>query len=155
MLHVGVGRYHPGLRGLGLSYRDAETALALGRRYLPDRGVYALDALGLGAWVGGVDDETRTDLAHRLIAPIADCPELLETLEAFFAENAAPLAVASRLSIHRNTLSYRLERIHRLTGLDPHRFDDAVQLRLAMLLRRRGCADAQDPELRPRLLLGS
>jgi carbohydrate diacid regulator len=154
-LNVAVGRYHSGLRGLGLSYRDAYTALSLGRRYLPGRSVYALDELGLGAWVGPVDEDTRTDLAYRLVAPIAGCPELLDTLDAFFAENGSPLAAASRLSIHRNTLSYRLDRIHRLTGLDPHRFDDAVQLRLAMLLRRRACADAQDPHAAHRLPLGT
>ena len=41
----------------------------------------------------------------------------------------------NRLSIHRNTLSYRLDKIASLTGLDPRRFDDAVQIRLAVVLR--------------------
>ncbi|MCY7322639.1 MAG: helix-turn-helix domain-containing protein, partial [Phormidesmis sp. CAN_BIN36] len=37
--------------------------------------------------------------------------------------------------IHRNTLSYRLDKITSLTGLNPRQFDDAVQIRLALLLR--------------------
>jgi carbohydrate diacid regulator len=60
---IGVGRYHPGLPGLGLSYRDARAALALGPRYAPGRTVYALDEIGLGAWIGAFDETTRVDLA--------------------------------------------------------------------------------------------
>jgi carbohydrate diacid regulator len=136
-LEVGVGRYHPGLRGLGLSYRDARTALLVGHQYVPDRSVHALDELGVGAWVGVLDERTRMDLAARLIAPLDGCVDLLQTIEVFFAENSVSSAVATRLAIHRNTLAYRLERVRQLTGLDPHRLDDAIQLRLAMLIRQR------------------
>ena len=44
-------------------------------------------------------------------------------------------STAYRLGIHRNTLNYRLDKVATLTGLDPHRFDDAVQIRLALELR--------------------
>ena len=54
----------------------------------------------------------------------------------FFAENCCPSSTASQLCIHRNTLSYRLDKIKLLTGLDPRQFDDAVQIRLALLLRK-------------------
>jgi carbohydrate diacid regulator len=36
--------------------------------------------------------------------------------------------------VHRNTVRFRLEKIALLTGLDPRHFDDAVQIRLALLL---------------------
>ena len=48
---------------------------------------------------------------------------------------SCPSSTANRLFIHRNTLSYRLDKIASLTGLDPRRFDDAVQIRLAVVLR--------------------
>jgi carbohydrate diacid regulator len=141
---VGVGRHHAGLIGLGQSYRDAQAALVLGNLYQPGKPVYALDEIGLGAWVGLVDDGMRVDLASRLVAPLEGNADLLNTLDAFFAANTSPSATASRLAIHRNTLGYRLDRISHLTGLDPRRFDDAVQLRLALLLRRQSCANAQE-----------
>jgi carbohydrate diacid regulator len=53
----------------------------------------------------------------------------------FFEENCSPSLSSRRLSIHRNTLSYRLDKITSLTGLDPRQFDQAVQIRLALLLR--------------------
>jgi carbohydrate diacid regulator len=132
---LGVGRYHPGLSGLSRSYQDARAALSLGRRYLPARSVYALDELGLAAWVGIVDEPTRIDLASLLVGPLDARADLLETLDVFFHENGSAASSATRLTIHRNTLAYRLDRVLQLTGLDPRRFDDAVQLRLALLLR--------------------
>jgi carbohydrate diacid regulator len=85
--------------------------------------------------VGVSDEATKVDLATHLLSPIAHESELLQTLESFFAHDCSPTSTAKSLSIHRNTLGYRLEKITLLTGLDPRRFDDAVQMRLALTLR--------------------
>ncbi|MFN8485904.1 MAG: helix-turn-helix domain-containing protein [Anaerolineae bacterium] len=132
---IGIGRYHPGLRGLTSSYADACAARSLGHRFHGGSGVYCLDELGIPAFVGVSDEETKVDLAQYLLSPLDHEPDLLETLDAFFAENCVPSLTAQRLTIHRNTLAYRLEKIASLTGLDPRKFDEAVQIRLALLLR--------------------
>lgn len=132
---VGIGRYHPGIRGLARSYQDALAALSLGQRFHGPNQVHCLDGLGSAAFVGVSDERTKIDLAMHLLSPLDHEPELLETLDVFFDENLCPSPTASRLSIHRNTLSYRLEKIAALVGLDPRRFDDAVQIHLALLLR--------------------
>jgi carbohydrate diacid regulator len=134
-INVGIGRYHPGLRGLACSYEDARAALCLGRRFHGHNQVHCLDGLGIAAFVGVSDERTKVDLATHLLSPLDHEPELLETLDAFFAEDCCPSSTANRLSIHRNTLSYRLDKITSLTGLDPRRFDEAVQIRLAVVLR--------------------
>ena len=67
--------------------------------------------------------------------PTIDPNELVETLEIFFEQDCCPSQTANALIIHRNTLSYRLDKITSLTGLDVREFDDAVQVRLALLLR--------------------
>ena len=134
-VNMGLGRYHPGVRGLAHSYQDARAALSLGRRFHGQNGVYCLDALGIAAFVGLSDERTKIELATYLLSPLDHEPELLETLGAFFAADCSPSATAQRLAIHRNTLAYRLDKITSLTGLDPRRFDDAVQIRLALVLR--------------------
>jgi carbohydrate diacid regulator len=91
--------------------------------------------LGIAAFVGVADESTKVDLAKYLLSPLDHEPELLATLDAFFVENCCPSSTAKRLSIHRNTLSYRLDKIFSLTGLDPRTFDDAVQMRLSLVLR--------------------
>lgn len=135
-ISIGIGRYHPGMRGLAQSYQDARAALSLGCRFLDRNQVHCLDRLGIAAFIGVADEQTKIELATYLLSPLNHEPELLTTLDTFFSEDCCPSSTASRLSIHRNTLSYRLDKITSLTGLDPRRFDDAVQIRLALLMRR-------------------
>ena len=134
-INIGLGRYHPGLTGLADSYADAQTALSLGRRFHKNKRIHWLAELGVVAFVGISDEETKLELAEHLLSPLNEEPELLQTLEQFFAEDCSLSLAAAGLSIHRNTLSYRLDKITSLTGLDPRRFDDAVQIRLALMLR--------------------
>ncbi|HEV2106840.1 MAG TPA: helix-turn-helix domain-containing protein [Thermomicrobiales bacterium] len=149
-VNIGIGRYHPGVRGFSRSFEDARAALSLGGRFKGQNQVHCLDGLGLAAFVGVADERTKIDLATYLLSPLDHEPELLESLEVFFREDCCPSSVAKQLSIHRNTLSYRLDKVKSLTGLDPHRFDDAVQIRLAFVLRalagpEADCADAHEP----------
>jgi len=132
---VGIGRHHAGLAGLARSAQDARAALSLGRQLgLPGR-VFCLDDLGAAAFVGIADERTKLELAVRLLGPLDPEPDLLVTLKTFFDQNCCPSTTANALAIHRNTLSYRLDKVTSLTGLDPRRFDDAIQMRLALLLR--------------------
>jgi carbohydrate diacid regulator len=133
--YISIGRFHRGLKGLARSYDDARAALALGRRFNPDQRVYCLDELSIYAFVGVSDQMTKVDLALHLLSPLHEESELLETLNVFFAVDGCPSQAASKLSIHRNTVAYRLSRVASLTGLDPRRFDEGVQLRLALILR--------------------
>ena len=134
-INLGIGRYHPGVRGLARSYEDALAALSLGRRFQGPNKVHCLDALGVAAFVGVADEQTKVELATFLLSPLDHEPELLGTLQAFFEADCCPSASASRLAIHRNTLTYRFDKIASLTGLDPRKFDEAVQIRLALVLR--------------------
>jgi carbohydrate diacid regulator len=134
-VNIGIGRYHPGLKGLARSYEDAHIALSLGTRLQGGDRIHCLGEMGIAAFVGIADEATKIDLAKYLLSPLNHETELLVTLNTFFSENCCPSSTAKRLSIHRNTLSYRLDKIASLTGLEPRRFDDAVQMRLSLLLR--------------------
>src|SRR5205085_2426723 len=97
--------------------------------YIGDGAVAVLKASapqGVAAFIGVGDEQTKLDLARQLLLPLAGEPELVKTVQIFFAENCMPSQAAARLVIHRNTLTLRLNKIHSLTGLDPRRFDDAM-----------------------------
>jgi carbohydrate diacid regulator len=134
-INIGIGRYHPGIAGLAHSYADARAALSLGKRFHGDNRVHSLDGLGIVAFAGLTDKATKVSLAGHLLSPLDHEPSLVRTLEAFFDADCVPSATARALGIHRNTLSYRLDKIGTLTGLDPRRFDDAVQMRVALIIR--------------------
>ena len=62
-------------------------------------------------------------------------PELEETLREWLRSPSGPGEVARRLGIHRNTLSYRLEKIGELGSFDPKDPSDIFTLTMSLLLR--------------------
>jgi carbohydrate diacid regulator len=132
---IRIGRYYPSIKGLARSYEDARAALLLGSRLQKSDCVHCLSELGIAAFVGIADEVTKLELAQYLLSPLDYEPDLLTTINTFFAENCCSSASARQLYIHRNTLNYRLDKIASLTGLDPRNFDDAVQIRVSLLLR--------------------
>lgn len=136
LINIGIGRYHPGIAGLSRSYEDARAALSLGSRLQGHHRVHCLAELGIAAFVGVADETTKIELAKYLLSPLDHEPELLATIDTFFTQSCCSSSTAKQLYIHRNTLSYRLDKIASLTGLDPRKFDDAVQIRLSLLLRK-------------------
>ncbi|PLR99246.1 CdaR family transcriptional regulator [Bacillus sp. T33-2] len=61
--------------------------------------------------------------------------ELIKTLQVYLSCNLNANETASRLIIHRNTLNYRLSRIHKITGKDPKNILELVEL-IFMLVNR-------------------
>jgi carbohydrate diacid regulator len=118
---VGVGNYHPGLAGLRQSYQEALSAI-------DDFGVVA-------PLLSGVD-ENNIYFSRELLDRLGENTEIIQTLESFFNYDMSLTRTADELKIHRNTLVYRLDRITDTLGLDPRHFDDAVQIKLAILFTR-------------------
>ena len=58
--------------------------------------------------------------------------ELVPTLETFLERNCATGAAAAALFVHRHTITYRLERVRELTGLDPAQSEDRERLGLGL-----------------------
>jgi DNA-binding PucR family transcriptional regulator len=57
-------------------------------------------------------------------------------MEEFFKHNLNLTNTADALKIHRNTLIYRLDKITSIINLDPRFFQEAVQIYLALLIKR-------------------
>jgi purine catabolism regulator len=145
---IGVGRHHNGIAGLGLSYREAEQALAIGRALLGgDRSVH-FEHLGVQRLLFQLRDNPELasfydDLLGKLQAhDERQGAELVNTLEAFFECHGNHVRTAQRLHLHRNTLLYRLDRARTVLGVD---LDDAetrlalqVALKIGRVIGRRG-----------------
>lgn len=145
---IGVGRHHPGISGLALSFREAEQALAIGRALLGgDRSVH-FEHLGVQRLLFQLRDNPELasfydDLLGKLQAhDERQGAELVNTLEAFFGCHGNHVRTAQRLHLHRNTLLYRLDRAKSVLGVD---LDDAetrlalqVALKIGRVIGRRG-----------------
>ena len=73
--------------------------------------------------------------------------DLVRTLRVFFASGANVSRAADRLLLHRNSMTYRLERVTELTGLDlkDHRVRLAMQLGLLAIEERSKNAEDEYP----------
>lgn len=61
--------------------------------------------------------------------------ELIQTAEEFLENSLNVSETARKLYLHRNTLTYRLDKIENETGLNIRKFSDAVVFRLIVLLK--------------------
>ena len=60
--------------------------------------------------------------------------EMLTTVNKFFENNLNVSETSRQLFIHRNTLIYRIEKLQKATGLDMRVFDDALTLKIALMV---------------------
>ncbi|ATY85539.1 hypothetical protein CVV65_11895 [Kyrpidia spormannii] len=142
---VGVGRLTEGWLDWPLRRREAEEALGLGRVLHPGRRVYRYEDL---AWERFLAALPRTEALRYSRGVLKDALQqyafIEETVRAMVEHHLNISEAARALFVHRNTLMYRLDRIQECTGLDPRRFDGALQLYTALVLHRFGQV-AQSP----------
>ncbi|MFI6455871.1 PucR family transcriptional regulator [Streptosporangium amethystogenes] len=124
---IGLGRAHRGPGGVVASYREGANAIELGDRLgLRAPVLKAADLLVFPVLLR--DRAAIEDLVTTVLSPLLEArggPEpLLATLEAVFASQGNQTAAARRLGVSTRAVTYRLERIRRLTGFSP---DDPTQ----------------------------
>ena len=136
---IGIGTVAEHLRELADSYKEAQTAIEVGKVFDTEKSIMHYENLGIGR------------LIYQLPTPLCEIflkevfkknsldsldQETLFTINKFF-ENSLNVSETSRkLFVHRNTLVYRLEKIRKLTGLDLRQFDHAIVFRVALMVRQ-------------------
>ncbi|MFF3205410.1 PucR family transcriptional regulator [Streptomyces sp. NPDC002962] len=119
---VAIGRSRPGPVGIGHSYEEALNALDVAQRMdLDEPLLRAADLLVFP--VLARDRQALVDLVQSALGPLEQArggaQPLLDTLIAYFDSGCVAAATARRLSLSVRALTYRLARIHGLTGTDP------------------------------------
>ena len=74
--------------------------------------------------------------AENVQAFLADT-ELVNTVEGFLENNLNISKTSQKTFMHRNTLLYRIEKINKLLGLDIRKFEDAITLKIMLILNQR------------------
>ncbi len=145
---VTSGRPYLGAYGVARSYEEAREAVVLARRLQLDDDVIATREL-LVYRVLGRDQAALVDLVEAFLTPLArargGAEPLLATLDAYFDAGAVTAKTARRLHVSVRTVTYRLARIHSLTGHDPA--DPEQHLALHMAVRGARLLDWPDKPL--------
>lgn len=119
---VAVGRPQPGVGGVVQSYEEALNVLDLAERLGMDEPLLrAADLLVYPVLTR--DRHAMTELVVGTLGPLeaarGGAQPLIDTLTTYFDAGCVAAEAARRLSLSVRALTYRLERIHRLTGADP------------------------------------
>ncbi|MFD7877601.1 PucR family transcriptional regulator [Streptomyces sp. NPDC059766] len=119
---IAIGRAQPGPGGIRQSYEEALNSLELAERLQLDGPVLrAADLLVYPVLTR--DRQAMADLVLNALGPLTDArggaQPLLDTLTVYFDCGCVAAEAARRLSLSVRALTYRLERIHQLTGADP------------------------------------
>jgi carbohydrate diacid regulator len=123
-LRVGLGSRAAGIQQLVASARDAHDALRLGRALNPTHHVFDIEQLRIYQALSVIPIEARERVSRSMLGPLwgeEDWPKLRETLIIWGHCGFNAARAAKQLNIHRNTFTYRFERISRLIG---RRLDD-------------------------------
>lgn len=133
---VAIGRAHPGVGGVVHSYEEALNALDLAERVHLDAPVlHAADLLVYP--VLSRDRQAMTDLVHTVLGPLqrarGGAKPLIDTLTVYFDTGCVAAEAARRLSLSVRAMTYRLDRIHKLTGADPGDPDHRYTLQTAVI----------------------
>jgi sugar diacid utilization regulator len=137
-LRAAVSAVCTGLGEITRGYAEARRAL----RHAPAVGAIALEDVGLFGYLAAGADATAErlipDAVRRLVAADArQAGALGATLRAYADCDLNVARAAERLVVHPNTVHYRLRRVADLSGRDPRRFAELVELLTALRLLAR------------------
>lgn len=136
-VHVSYGNVVSEMKDVSKSYKEAKMALDVGKIFYGDKDIVSYATLGIGRLIY----QLPVNLCRMFIQEIFGDKipdeldeETLSTLEKFFDNNLNVSETSRQLFLHRNTLVYRIEKLQKVTGLDVRNFDDAMTLKIALMV---------------------
>ncbi len=135
-VRAGLGGDHPGLRGISRSYLEAQQAVEIGRKLLPEAPLHHHDEIA-PYLVLAQNPLVAERYVNHVLGPLLAADgrgDLLKTLEVVLATGTVK-AAATQLRLHRHTVLYRMDKIRELAG-DPDEPALRQRLQLALDLRK-------------------
>ncbi len=136
---IGIGTVAEHLRSLADSYKEAQTAIDVGKVFDTEKSIINYENLGIGRLIY----QLPTTLCEIFLSEVFKKnsidsldQETLFTINKFFENNLNVSETSRKLFVHRNTLVYRLEKIKKITGLDLRQFDHAIVFKVALMVRK-------------------
>ena len=134
---VAYGTIVSELKEVSKSYKEAKLALDVGKIFYMERSITAYNMLGIGRLIYQLPVNLCRIFINEIFGdsiPESIDDEMLTTVQKFFDNNLNVSETSRQLFVHRNTLVYRIEKLHQATGLDIRKFDDALTFKIALMV---------------------
>lgn len=119
------------------TYKDVVIAMHIGNIFRSTDHIYSYNTLGLGRLLYNIpEDEVETFLNNHINVDVLSGidSETLNLLDTFFDNDLSLAETSRKMFIHRNTLIYRLDKFADLTGYDVRKFNDAITVKISLML---------------------
>lgn len=136
-VRVSYGNMIREIKDVSRSYKEAKTALEVGKIFYADKVIVPYNNLGIGRLIYQLPIPLCQMFMREVFGkqlPDTFDDETLTTINKFFENNLNVSETSRQLYVHRNTLVYRLEKLQKSTGLDIRVFDDALTFKIAMMV---------------------
>jgi len=123
------------IKGLKTAYEHGKECIRLGEKFHIKDEIYIYNQMIFEKMVYNIDPKIKLELfiSYKDKFSFFDS-EVINTIEEFINCGLNVSDAAKKLYIHRNTLIYRLDKIHKETGLDIRNFKDATVFIIAFLI---------------------
>ncbi|BFH12144.1 PucR family transcriptional regulator [Paenibacillus dendritiformis] len=154
-LQVGIGNAAHSISELPRSYKEAQDALQLGTLINGNSAISAFSDLGIYRLLCQIEDADELakfiplSLKKLLAYKQPNRDDLIKTLQTFLEHHQNAAKTAEELYVHYKTVTYRIERIKEITGMDMDDPDEmlSVQVGLKILVLLNDHPVASHPEL--------
>lgn len=122
---------------LSNAYKEASTALDVGKIFYAQKSTFGYNRLGIGRLIYQLPISICEMFIDEIFneEPLSSLDDETMTIIRTFFENNLNLSETSRqLYVHRNTLVYRFEKLEKKFGLDIRTFEDALTFKIAMMV---------------------
>ena len=129
------------------AFDKAITALDIGKMFYYKEEVFAYKDMGMGEMICGLSDEACRKFLNSIpnISEIEKLdPDLINAVTCFLDNNLNIAETSRQVHMHRNTLVYRIEQIEKKTGLDIREFEDAMKLKVTLMVLKSREAESKD-----------
>lgn len=134
-LHAGMGRPYQGIAGLRTSLAESKEAATIAQAAGEAFGVQHIDEMGVRRiLLGWYASDSFAEFARTLLGPLLSVDshgELLLTLESYLDHESSATLAAAHLSVHRNTVLNRLDRLRSLLTVNLDDPDERLAVQLA------------------------
>lgn len=134
---IGISEEMDGVSSFYTGFKQADMVVETGT----NKGsgiIKQFDGLSLDLLFQGFANYVHIDFSSNILKNMDknQRKETKELLMAYIRNNGSVMHASDQLFIHKNTLQYRLNKIHQKTGYNPRNFEDLIYLYIAIQLEK-------------------